>query len=177
MARRRLRRLVTRGQLKWTGLVLCVLVLGVYVESGWYAARGWMVNEPKLAVYVGIGRGRLAFAVINSRMSPEGGTPLLSPFRLGPLDRPSIDLWPISFALDSFTTTDSRPITITEADLPLWILLLLLSIPTAWLWWTDRRVPPGHCRHCRYDLAGLNVRSESGPTVCPECGTPTGREG
>ena len=34
-----------------------------------------------------------------------------------------------------------------------------------------RKPRPGHCRHCGYNLAGL----VSG--VCPECGTPTGREG
>ena len=35
------------------------------------------------------------------------------------------------------------------------------------LWWQEaRRIPPGHCRQCRYDLTG-NVSGR-----CPECGTP-----
>ena len=33
------------------------------------------------------------------------------------------------------------------------------------LWWLDlRRIPPGHCPHCGYDLTG-NVSGK-----CPECG-------
>ena len=56
--------------------------------------------------------------------------------------------------------------------LPLWLPLLLIAAPTGWLWYTDRRAKPWQCATCRYDLRGLNVRSESGPTVCPECGAP-----
>ena len=46
-----------------------------------------------------------------------------------------------------------------------WIPLLALAIPTVWLWWPERRHPPGHCRKCGYDLTG-NVTG-----VCSECGT------
>lgn len=49
-------------------------------------------------------------------------------------------------------------------NIPLWVPLLLVSGLTALLWWRDRRVPAGHCEHCRYDLTG-NVSG-----VCPECG-------
>ena len=61
----------------------------------------------------------------------------------------------------------SGPLILNWISLPLWLPLLLLSAPTAWLWWTDRKVPPGHCIHCRYDLRGLDGG------VCPECGNPT----
>lgn len=48
--------------------------------------------------------------------------------------------------------------------IPLWLPLALLALPTAYLFWRDRRHPPGHCQGCGYNLTG----NESG--VCPECG-------
>jgi len=48
--------------------------------------------------------------------------------------------------------------------LPLWIPFLVVAVPTTYLWWTDRRIPPGHCQNCGYNLTG-NVSG-----VCPECG-------
>lgn len=45
---------------------------------------------------------------------------------------------------------------------PLWAPLLVLG---ALAWRTrPRRIPPGHCQHCGYDLGGT--------TLCPECGHP-----
>ena len=49
--------------------------------------------------------------------------------------------------------------------MPLWIPFVLVAVPTAYLWWRDRRrIPPGHCRNCGYNLTG-NVSG-----TCPECG-------
>ena len=61
------------------------------------------------------------------------------------------------------------PKTVRVGDLyyrwiPLWLPFIAVGIPTAGLWWIDRRHPaPGSCR-CGYDLTG----NTSG--VCPECG-------
>ena len=55
-----------------------------------------------------------------------------------------------------------------EVAIPLWIPALLAGVPTFIFWRRSRRIPPGHCRACRYDLTG----NTSG--VCPECGTTTG---
>ncbi len=49
---------------------------------------------------------------------------------------------------------------------PYWIVFSAIAIPTAFLWYRDRRPPKGHCQACGYDLTG----NESG--VCPECGEP-----
>ena len=49
-------------------------------------------------------------------------------------------------------------------NVPHWFVLLILAVPMAYLWWRDRRPPPGHCRACGYDLTG-NVSG-----ICPECG-------
>lgn len=49
--------------------------------------------------------------------------------------------------------------------LPLWIPAALAAAPTAILYWLDRHpFPPGHCRHCGYNLTG-NLSGR-----CPECG-------
>jgi hypothetical protein len=49
-------------------------------------------------------------------------------------------------------------------SIPYWMPFLLLAIPTAILWYRDRRPPVGRCQWCGYDLMG-NVSG-----VCPECG-------
>ncbi len=52
--------------------------------------------------------------------------------------------------------------------IPLWLPFLLVTIPTVWLWYRDRRRPTeGHCPNCHYNMTG----NQSGK--CPECGTPT----
>ena len=51
-----------------------------------------------------------------------------------------------------------------QMSIPLWLPLLLIAAPTAWLWYTDRRPKPWQCPKCRYDLRGLDGG------VCPECG-------
>ncbi len=51
-----------------------------------------------------------------------------------------------------------------RVTLPLWLPLVLVAIPTAFLWWRDRPPKPGRCP-CGYDLTG-NVSG-----TCPECGT------
>ncbi len=47
---------------------------------------------------------------------------------------------------------------------PYRLLVVPGAIPTAVLWYRDRRPPRGHCQHCGYNLTG----NQSG--TCPECG-------
>ncbi len=60
----------------------------------------------------------------------------------------------------------------TRVTIPLWMPFLAIGIPTAAMFFLDRRrIPPNHCRNCGYNLTG-NVSG-----VCPECGcriAPTG---
>ena len=51
----------------------------------------------------------------------------------------------------------------TELQVPLWFVVLLAWSYVLFRWW-KRRVRPGHCAGCGYDLTG-NVSG-----VCPECG-------
>lgn len=72
--------------------------------------------------------------------------------------------WPYRFPLSS---------TCWVTVVPLWIVLVTLTVPTLWLWRIDRRrAVPGHCLECGYDLRG-SIGSER----CPECGTPTDSTG
>ena len=48
--------------------------------------------------------------------------------------------------------------------IPVWLLVVAVGLPTALLWWRDRRPKAGFCNVCQYDLTG-NVSG-----VCPECG-------
>jgi hypothetical protein len=52
-------------------------------------------------------------------------------------------------------------------NIPIWLALFAIAVPTVILWQLDRRPPPGHCQRCGYDLTG-NVSGQ-----CPECGSAT----
>ena len=59
---------------------------------------------------------------------------------------------------------------LTDVLVPYWVLILLTALPTAFIWWRDRRrIPPHCCQGCGYDLTG-NVSG-----VCPECGNKVGQ--
>jgi hypothetical protein len=55
--------------------------------------------------------------------------------------------------------------------IPFWLPAVISAVPTAWLLFRDRRrIRPGCCRHCGYDLTA-NVTG-----ICPECGSPIPKE-
>jgi len=58
-----------------------------------------------------------------------------------------------------------------KADAPLWLVFLLVEIPTTAAWLAVRRrrrlAGSGRCPECGYDLGGL-ARTEV--IRCPECG-------
>ena len=55
------------------------------------------------------------------------------------------------------------------AGVPLWSLFTLAAVPTFVLWRRDRRrIGPGHCRRCGYNLTGAEHEK------CPECGRACG---
>jgi hypothetical protein len=81
------------------------------------------------------------------------------------LRRPSY--WSSMFRPDIESSVHLKaPVLSRMLYVPLWLPLIVLAIPTAILWWLDRRRRlPGHCRRCGYNLTG-NVSGR-----CPECGT------
>ena len=55
----------------------------------------------------------------------------------------------------------------TTLRFPLWIPFAAIAMPTGFLFLRDRRrIPPGHCQTCGYNLTA----NTSG--ICPECGKP-----
>jgi len=152
----------TRRILTWTGVGLSFLFVTSWMASLWcgYAA------QPAPDIYFSICRGRVLLSHSNFDMQrvfrPSTG------FRTYPREdfgftRPEFGLAP---------PAASGAAGATYIILPFWTLLLLPAIPTAWLWYRDRRLlscSPDHlfCRGCGYDLTG----NTSG--VCPECGEKT----
>jgi hypothetical protein len=53
-----------------------------------------------------------------------------------------------------------------RVTIPLWMLFVIVALPTAMSWSRRVRIPPGHCQKCGYNLTG-NVTGR-----CPECGLP-----
>ncbi len=148
-----------RRALKWIGTLLCVFVLAAFVAS-----LRWDV------------------AVANDRMnlivwSWGGGVLLLE----GAIERKtSLDRWATVELLSPLQSERRFALALRPGwgqgwlhrrdryvFVPYWIPFALFAIPTAWLWWRDRhrRIPPGHCQKCGYNLTG-NVSGR-----CPECGS------
>jgi len=60
---------------------------------------------------------------------------------------------------------------VTETWIPFWLILLPFLILTVRMFLQDRRrIPPGHCQHCSFNLKC----NTSG--ICPGCGTPIPEE-
>ncbi len=65
----------------------------------------------------------------------------------------------------SFSRATSTSVPTWFAKVPIWFALSISAALTALLFYLDRkRIPPGHCQSCGYDLTG-NVSG-----VCSECG-------
>lgn len=80
-----------------------------------------------------------------------------------------VEFWPIEGGkvYDILAQSGGRyPPATTDVTIPLWIPLVILMVPTVFLWLHRRARPKaGQCPNCRYNLTGnLSCR-------CPECGT------
>ncbi|MDM8005534.1 MAG: hypothetical protein QUV05_05210 [Phycisphaerae bacterium] len=149
-----------RPILKWAGLVLASLIVVAWVVSlfwtvgcgrrGSYAdGRHWIVC-PTSGLFLTGG----CLSCYQARNTKEvAGIQGYWSVRRRP---PGQQAWAPEVKRDPF---------FLYAQVPLCIPLLLVVIPTACLWWRDRRrIPLGHCPKCGYNLTG-NVSG-----VCPECG-------
>ena len=163
-----------RALMKWSGLTLCVLIFALWLASGWYEFDYALTFGQQPARFVSI-RVMASSAVI-VHLSPP------------PPDPPSAHLShgsPLQFPLSSRTSA----ITIWRNDatfqwwwrwsfwsealpnggifrIPLFVPLLITATISGFLFYRDRKVRPGLCAVCRYNLRGLPPTTSK----CPECG-------
>jgi hypothetical protein len=162
--------------LRWLGLLLSLVVVGLWIHSSMVALRlnigvrgsffiqitsTWGVIEfasvwPTSSVPSGL--GVTSWDNQGSSMLAQRGWPYIAEIVFRP-----------PFKYGRIVPNPQAPGSqgVTELDVSHWLFFLLFAVPTALFWWRDhRRTQPGHCQRCSYDLTG----STSG--TCPECGSP-----
>jgi hypothetical protein len=171
-----------RKVLKWCGTATCVLILVVVaVTHRWYIyyadayddrrdSWGLQVTVACGSVYVWCTYGT---PCVHPNWHTSRGRALQA--KRFPLRQIYGDRWQrrlvLWFYLDGPRLLSIPGLSVVGVRVPLWPFFLLTFIPTAYLWYRDRRtIPPGHCPKCGYDLTA----NESG--ACPECGTKVPKE-
>jgi hypothetical protein len=141
-----------RTTTKWGGAAATLLLVGVWLGSGWVHVR-W--QSPSWGITVS--RGRL---VLGHTSPPPEGT-LAQPMS-------DVSTGPFRFSWRYVRYVSPRGWSIF---LPLWPAAVASFLPTAWAWRLDtlahRRARAGACPNCHYDRTGLAPSA-----LCPECGSP-----
>jgi len=136
---------------KWAGLAVCVMMMAAWGLSLRWSVGCWTQN---IGTYLAAGTWQYAC---------DSGTSWTPGCAIQPLGRGS----PPNARFGSWLPRRMRSPsgTLWMVWIPLWLPFVGIVVPTAYLFYRDRRHPPGHCQRCGYNLTG----NESG--VCPECGT------
>ncbi len=136
--------------MKWGGAGLTVLLVVVWIGSGWLEI-GWS-NQYSLEMYVSSG-------IVGGIYDPSAPPSFSSGVFSGGAHEPSLN-----WRFGSGVFNKGRFMAI-----PLWPAVLLSLLATAAAWRADakylRRARVGSCAACGYDRAGLAAGA-----VCPECG-------
>ncbi len=140
---------------KWAGSLLSMLIAAAWAGSTLYEVRRSDPGPGRGLAWVALNNGTVVARWItdadwNSWLQPGASWSIQS--------RP--DRYSVSFLWPRF----ERGVDGIRVAAPLWVPLAVFALPTAWLFWRDRRPRPGHCT-CGYDLAGLAAGA-----ACPECG-------
>jgi len=142
------RRQRLRGTCKWGGVTLCALLFALWLASGWYLFGLFYYFRPAAGIVA------------------RKGTILIGVW-------PEFPVFDRHLYVENMARYGSQPAWFwrefgasTSVSFPLWLPLLLIALPTGFLFWSDhrKRTRMGHCTTCGYDLKG----NTSG--TCPECG-------
>lgn len=155
--------------LLWSSAAVAVLLSAAIVLG--YLHPGALCRGPYA---VGTDKAYLTLANSSVDLASRGPAWLLGPntqIMVGPRSR-----WRPAVSGAMTTITDSDPntgITSTSTTtldvlyIPLAPWAVVFGALAGYLWWLQRkRILPGHCRACAYDLRGLTTDR------CPECGKP-----
>src|SRR5262245_9465167 len=155
--------------MKWTGAVVTVLLLVVWVGSAWYGCRYSGQSSSGALTQAIIGRGEFT-VVWKSPWQLERIIACRWWFDRLPADSlpsPGFDWW--------FRVLDGGPANrnYKAVRAPLWFPLLLTGVPTVLMFRRDRRRRRAEmrnlCPHCGYSRTGLPADH-----ACPECGKAAG---
>ena len=162
------RRSRTRRILKWVGLAMSGVVVLAWVIS---RATSIMV-DPTKSLRVAIYGGGVRYAIWRPGRTDDlvGVVWIQTPPKAEKQGWYLCEVYGAEATrwLPSVGVSDPalRGTIVHTAYIPFWMLLALVGLPTAILWYRDRRWPKGRCQSCGYDLTG-NVSG-----ICPECGEP-----
>ena len=140
-----------RHILKWVGVGMCVLILSTFIFTNiWHISR----YGPRLVV-------QIHNAVITTAWHPQWPSDSRACWYMtNMLGFRATVPQKLGLRWSEVSWQNGEPIVV----IPPWLALLFVAVPTAFLFWRDSRIPPGHCRKCGYNLMG-NVSGR-----CPECG-------
>jgi len=155
-----------RRWLKWAGLLLTcnVLAIGVVSIFANMGVTGRLLTTPVT------GRATPFIHVLNA-YAIVGRLEYVEKWWFHPIQGPRLPFFwrprVIRRAYRRLGVKTPNPVIYSALLIPLWIPFVILALPTTYLFLRDRRrIPPGHCQTCGYNLTG-NVSG-----VCPECGSP-----
>jgi len=155
------RRRPIRHIFKWVGFVLCVLIVAV-----WGLSLRWGYRHRGEYGFIYCAKGDVFYWKPNYH-PPVGGS--------GVFHRHGWDVSQLRWSWGLVgvrlpVKVDNVPVNTVNGKLyglGLWLPCICIGFPAAILFYRDRRrIPPGHCQKCGYNLTG----NESGK--CPECGKP-----
>ncbi len=150
---------------KWTGVCLWALILAMWLFSFRYGAN---LSISRFVIFdivqdyfrLGYNQSGAYFQSIWGSSSGETIRYYIWNANEAPTAARNFFGWP------HFSVRNIKYVDFTCINIPYWLLLLAVMIPTLVLFYRDpRRIPVGHCTQCRYNLTGNTTG------VCPECGT------